>query len=93
MRMVAHAWMHLWSMSIAIPQLKAIAGGIEGEAVVAKARENAEAAFYCGKIMSDKFYLGTELKHLYGYLDYITTGEPSTVNGCFEEMFTGALSQ
>ncbi|MEN6467621.1 MAG: hypothetical protein ABFD45_01525 [Smithella sp.] len=39
------AGMHLWSMSIAIPKIKAIAGGIEGDAVVAKARENAEAAF------------------------------------------------
>jgi hypothetical protein len=93
MRMVAHAWMHLWSMSVAIPKLKAIAGDIVGEAVMAVAKENAEAAFYCGKILSDRFYLGTELKHLYGYLDYITAGETATVNECFENIFTGALSQ
>jgi transaldolase len=29
------------------------------------------------------------LKHLAGYLDYITAGEPATVNECFEEIFTG----
>jgi len=89
---LAHAWMHLWSMSIAIPKLKAIAGDIAGDAIVAKARENAEAAFYWGKILSDRFYLGTELKHLYGYLDYIMAGEPA-VGESFEDIFTGALSQ
>jgi len=73
--------------------LAAYSANVSGEKVVAAARENAEAAFCCGKMMSDKFYLGTELKHLYGYLDYITVGEPASVNECFEEMFTGALSQ
>ncbi len=92
MRIVAHAWMHLWSMTIAIPKLKAIAGDITGEKVVATVKDNAEAAFYYGKILSDKFYLGTELKHLYGYLAYITEGETAAVNDCFEDIFTGALA-
>lgn len=92
MRMVAHAWMHLWSMSIAVPRLKAIAGDITGEKVIATVKDNAEAAFYYGKIVSGRFYLGTELKHLYGYLDYITSGE-SAVGESFEDMFTGALAQ
>lgn len=90
MRMVAHAWMHLWSMTVAIPQLKALAGDLAIEAVV---KDNAEAAFYYGKVLSGQFYIGTELKHLHGYLDYITTGEPAVVNGCLEEIFTGALPQ
>lgn len=47
----------------------AYSADVSGEKVVAAARENAEAAFYCGKILSGKFYLGAELKHLYGYLD------------------------
>ncbi|HQK99862.1 MAG TPA: acyl-CoA dehydrogenase C-terminal domain-containing protein, partial [Smithellaceae bacterium] len=93
MRMVAHAWMHLLSMTVAIPKLKAIAGDIAGEKAVATAKDNAEAAYYLGKIQSDKFYLGTELKHLYGYLEYIESGEPAAVNECFEDIFTGALPQ
>ncbi len=92
MRMLAHAWMHLWSMTIAVPKLKAIAGDIAGEKVVAKVKDNAEAAFYYGKILSDRFYLGTEIKHLYGYLDYITAGEQA-VGESFEDVFTGALAQ
>jgi len=90
MRMVAHAWMHLWSMTAAIPKLKALTGDLALEAVV---KDNTEAAFYCGKILSDQCYIGTELKHLHGYLDYIMTGEPAVVNGCSEEIFTGALPQ
>ncbi len=92
MRMVAHAWMHLWSLSIAVPKLKALAGDIAGEKVVAKVKDNAEAAFYYGKILSDRFYLGTELKHLPGYLDYITS-EETALGDSFEEVFTGALTQ
>jgi len=92
MRMVAHAWMHLWSMTVAVPKLKAIAGDSAGEKVAALAKDNTEVAFYLGKVLSDKFYLGTELKHLTGYLDYILSGE-TTVNECFEDIFTGALLQ
>lgn len=62
-------------------------------AVEAVAKDNTEAAFYYGKILSDQFYIGTGLKHLHGVLDYITTGEPAIVNGCLEEIFTGALPQ
>jgi alkylation response protein AidB-like acyl-CoA dehydrogenase len=92
MRMVAHAWMHLWSMSVAIPRLKAIAGDIAGEKVVTQVKEDPEAAYYYGKILSDKFYLGSELKHLSGYMDYITSGE-AAVGESFEDIFTGALVQ
>jgi len=90
--MVAHAWMHLWSMSVAIPKLQAIAGAIEGEKAAAAAKENAEAAYYYGKILSGKFYLTNEIKHLDGYLAYINEGA-ATVNDVFDEIFTGALTQ
>jgi hypothetical protein len=73
--------------------LVAYSADVSGEMAVAATRENTEAASYCGKILSDKFYLGAELKHLCGYLDYITVGEPAAVNECFEEIFMGALSQ
>jgi hypothetical protein len=92
MRMLAHAWMHLWSLSIVIPKLKTIVGDIEGEEIVDKVKENSEAAFYYGKLLSDRFYLGCELKHFSGYLDYITSNE-TAVGKSFEEIFTGALIQ
>lgn len=92
MRMVAHAWMHLWSMTIAIPKFKALAGGAAGEALEALVRDNAETAFYYGKILSGRFFLGTELKHLEGYLGYITS-EEGALGEAFDAVFTGALPQ
>lgn len=92
MRMLAHAWMHLWAMTITIPKLKAIAGDIAGEKVVNLVKDNMEAAFYYGRILSARFYLGSEFKHLQGYLDYITSGEQAVIEA-FDEIFTGALPQ
>ncbi|MGA2526929.1 MAG: acyl-CoA dehydrogenase [Smithellaceae bacterium] len=92
MRMLAHAWMHLWSLTITIPKLKAIAKDISGEKVVNMVKDNAEAAYYYGRILSARYYLGAEFKHYYGYLDYITSGEQAVVEA-FEDVFTGALPQ
>jgi alkylation response protein AidB-like acyl-CoA dehydrogenase len=92
MRMLAHAWMHLWSLTLAIPKLKAIAGDISGEKVVNIVKDNSEAAYYYGKVLSGRFYLGAEFKHYSGFLDYITSGEGAVVES-FEDIFTGALAQ
>ncbi len=92
MRMLAHAWMHLWSLTITIPKLKAIAKDISGEKVVNIVKDNSEAAYYYGRILSARYYLGAEFKHYSGYLDYITSGEQAVVEA-FEDIFTGALPQ
>ena len=92
MRMLAHAWMHLWSLTITVPKLKAIAGDISGEKVVNIVKDNSEAAYYYGRILSARYYLGAEFKHYSGFLDYITSGEGSVVES-FEDIFTGALAQ
>ena len=92
MTMLAHAWMHLWSLSIAIPKLKAIAGDITGDKVNAIVKDNAEAAYYYGKVLSGRFYIGSEFKHYSAFLDYIVSGEQAVVES-FEDIFTGALPQ
>jgi len=92
MRMLAHAWMHLWSLTISIPKLKTIAKDISGEKVVSIVKDNAEAAYYYGRILSARYYLGAEFKHYSGYLDYITSGEQAVVEA-FDDIFTGALPQ
>jgi hypothetical protein len=92
MRILAHAWMHLWSLTVTIPKLKTIAGDISGEKVVSAVKDNAEAAYYYGRILSARYYLGAEFKHYSGYLDYITSGEQAVVEA-FEDIFTGALPQ
>jgi hypothetical protein len=92
MRMLAHAWMHLWTLAIVIPKLKAIAGDVSGDKVNALVKDNAEAAFYYGKLLSGKFYIANEFQHFAGYMDYITS-EQDAVGATFEEIFTGALAQ
>jgi len=92
MRMLAHAWMHLWALSIVIPKLKAIAGDVSGEQVNALVKDNAETAFYYGKVLSGKFYIANEFKHFTGYMDYITSDQEA-VGASFEDVFTGALQQ
>lgn len=92
MRMLAHAWMHLWSLTLTIPKLKAIAKDISGEKVVNIVKDNSEAAYYYGRILSARYYLGAEFKHYPGYLDYIISGEQAVVES-FEDVFTGVLAQ
>ncbi|HNW27934.1 MAG TPA: acyl-CoA dehydrogenase [Spirochaetota bacterium] len=89
-RMLAHAWMHLWSLSICLPRLKGIAGDAEGDRLYGLARENPEAAFYYGKVLSSRFYLGTEFRKYFGCLDSVVSGDGAVVES-IEEIFTGAM--
>ncbi len=91
-RMLAHAWMHLWSLSICVPKLKEATGGVTGDALNMVVKEKPEAAFYHGKVLSSRFYLGTEFKKYFGYIDYITSGEKAVTEST-EEIFTGALEE
>ncbi len=88
-RMLAHGWMHLWSLAICVPKLKQIAGDACGDRLQALVRDNPEAAYYYGKVLSSRFYLGAEFKKYFGCLEYIVSGEGAVPDAC-EEIFTGA---
>ncbi len=88
-RMLSHAWVHLWALTISTQRLKEISGGASGDQLKALAKENLEASFYYGKVLSSRFYLGHEFNKYSGLIDCITSGECS-VNECIEELFTGA---
>ena len=88
-RMLAHAWMHLWSLSICGPKLDELAGGATGEKLEETARDNKEAAYYHGKALSGRFYLGSEFPKFFGLVDGIMTGEGAVAES-FAEIFTGA---
>ncbi|MBN1498090.1 MAG: acyl-CoA dehydrogenase [Spirochaetes bacterium] len=89
-RMLAHAWMHLWALSLCAPRLMEIAGEISGEKPAAAAKENPEAAFYYGKVLSSKYYLGTEFKKYFGLIESVMSGERA-VTEAFDDVFTGVL--
>ncbi|MBN1534469.1 MAG: acyl-CoA dehydrogenase [Spirochaetes bacterium] len=89
-RMLVHGWMHLWSMALCAPKLKEISGGLEEAALKEFVRDNSEAAYYYGKIISSRFYIGSELYKIFGMVEAILAGEPAVADS-FEEIFTGAL--
>jgi alkylation response protein AidB-like acyl-CoA dehydrogenase len=89
-RMLAHAWMHIWSFSLCAPKLREIAGDASGEKLNAVVRDNPEAAYYYGKVLSSRFYLGVEFRKYFGLLDCVTSGE-GVVGDAIDEVFTGAL--
>jgi len=91
-RMLAHGWMHLWSLSAAMPKLKELAGSLRGAELETKVKDNPELAYYYGKVLSGRFYLGTEFKKFNGILDYIMSGENAVVES-FGEIFTGVLEE
>lgn len=91
-RMLAHAWMHLWALSIAVPKLQAITGEINVDKLNSIIKDNSEAAYYYGKILSARFFLGSEFQHYFGFLNYILAGEQAVVESS-ESIFTGALAQ
>ncbi len=88
-RMLTHAWMHLWSLTICIPKLNELSGGLEGEELTAFTRDNTDGAFYHGKVLSGRFYLGTELHRFFGLAESILDGE-TAVTDSFAGIFTGA---
>jgi alkylation response protein AidB-like acyl-CoA dehydrogenase len=91
-RMLSHAWVHLWSLSISMPRLKEISGGATGDKLTAIVKDNQEAAYYYGKVLSGRFYIGQEFRKYFGCLDYILA-EEGVVSESFEEIFTGAVEQ
>jgi hypothetical protein len=87
--MLSYAWMHLWSLSLCIPKLKEITGDAKGEDLENIIKNNVEAAFYHGKILSARFYIGSEFNKFFGQVDYLLSDETAVIEA-MEEIFTGA---
>lgn len=88
-RNLAYGWMHLWSLTKAIPALNNITGSASEKDIKKISEENSEAAFYYGRILSSRFFLGSEFIKYSGILDSILS-EESAATDCFEHIFTGA---
>src|SRR5208337_3160493 len=88
-RMLAHAWLHLWSLSLSMKKLDKIIPDISPENIPAAISGNTEACYYYGKILSGRFYLGSEFKKYSGIIDSILSGEQAIVES-FSEIFSGA---
>ena len=84
------AWFHLWSLTITAPKAKKLVGDARGEALQAKVKDDQEAAFFQGKVLSSQYFIGTEFTSFFAKADYILSGD-SAVPEATEEIFTGAL--
>jgi alkylation response protein AidB-like acyl-CoA dehydrogenase len=88
--MLVLAWSHLWAMSVALPKMKEHLGGARGQEREAIINENAEAAFYSGRVLSARFYLESEFPKYFGRIEAIRSGDMSVISASSAN-FTGAL--
>ncbi len=87
--MLSYAWMHLWTLSIALPAMKKISGGKVGRDLEDLIKNDSEAAYYHGKILSSRFYLGSEFMKFFSIVDIITSEETALLES-ESIIFTGA---
>jgi hypothetical protein len=92
MYVVALAWAHVWTLTVAQPKLQAIVGDAKGADRDKIIADNADAAFYTGKVLSSQFYLGTELPKFSGRAQAILFNEAAVVKAN-AHVFTGALAE
>jgi hypothetical protein len=92
MFMLCMAWAHLWALSITQPKMKALVGDKKGEEREKLLKDNFEAAYYTGKVLSSQFYIGTEFPKYFGMIEGILFGETATIKAT-DPIFTGALEQ
>ncbi len=81
-------WLHLWQLTVAYPKLLDFIGNKTEEEAGQILRNNRNAAFYYGKVLSAKFYIGTILKRTQGKFAE-STSDASPVLDVFYESFTG----
>ena len=87
--MLTYAWMHLIGLVKAYPKMKALVGDAKGADREALLKDNQEAAFYTGRVLSGQFYIGAEFQKFFGKADYILQGETAVLKAS-KPIFTGA---
>ncbi len=88
--MLAIAWMHVWSLSVAFPKMKALVGDKKGAELKAVLADNSEAAFYYGRVLSSRFYIKEEFPQFFGMVDGLFSDEWITLEA-MADAFTGTV--
>ncbi len=92
MTMLAHAWLHLWSMTICNKKMKDLVGQLKGDERDKFIHENNEAAFYSGKVLSSQFYVGAYFQNYFGKVESILAEETAIIKST-DAIFTGAPAE
>jgi alkylation response protein AidB-like acyl-CoA dehydrogenase len=86
------AWLHLWSLTIVTPKVKAILGDAKGAERQKIISENNEAAYYSGRMLSGQFFIGSEYPKYFGKIETIMLNEAAAIKAV-PDNFTGALKE
>ncbi len=86
------AWLHLQSLTISIPKMKAIIGDAKGKERAKIIADNNEAAYYSGRVLSSQFYISSEFPKFFGKLECIMNNDDACILAS-PEIFTGALEE
>ena len=86
------AWLHLWSLTITVPKMKAILDDSRGETRQKIISENNEAAYYSGRVLSSQFFIGSEYPKYFGKMECIMGNEGAAIKAV-PDNFTGALRE
>jgi len=92
MFLLAVAWLHLWSLIITVPARDKFLGDAKGEERDKILADNAEAAFYNGRVLSSQFFIGAEFPKYFGRMEAILWGEAAVIKAN-SSIFTGALAE
>ncbi len=92
MFMLCVAWAHLWALTISLPKMKELVGDKKGEDREKFLKENFEAAYYSGKVLSSQMYIGMEFPKYFGKIEALLFGEAAVIKAS-DPIFTGALEQ
>ena len=92
MVMLAHGWMHLWSLVLAEKKMHELVGDKKGEDRDRFLHENLEAAYYSGKVLSGQFYIGSEFQNFFGKAESILARENAVLK-LSDAVFSGTLDE
>jgi hypothetical protein len=90
--LLTYGWMHLKGLIRACPEKERLTGNLKPEELEAFLEDNNEAAFYTGRVLSGRFYLGTEILRFFSLAEYILSGE-TAVTEASAPVFTGVVKE
>ena len=85
---LTYSWMQLIGMATAQPKMKELVGDKKGDEREKFLADNAEAAFYTGRVLSGQHYIGSESYQLYAFCEQILNGD-SAVTKASKAIFSG----
>ena len=88
--LLTYGWMHLKGLTRAIPRHAELLAGHSPDTLETFLDNDSEAAFYTGRVLSGKFFLGSEIYRLFGLAESLLSGE-RVVTEAMAPVFTGAV--